>query len=78
MKKISFVVLLLSTLLLSCTKQVDTSAISTSVSNNAAEHANYDIAYQVDGVGYYDCPGIKKAFILAKHTHSKFIRLEAL
>src|SRR5688500_1114707 len=60
MNKISFAVLLLSTLLLSCTKQLDTSAVSTAVSSNAATHANYEIAYQVDGVGYYNCPGINE------------------
>jgi hypothetical protein len=60
MKKILFVVLVLSTLLQSCTRQLDTSAVSTSVSSNAATHASFVIAYQVDGVGYYNCPGINE------------------
>jgi hypothetical protein len=60
MKKISLSVLLISILLLSCTKQIDTSSISTSVSSNAATHANYEIPYLVDGVGYYNCRGINE------------------
>jgi hypothetical protein len=60
MRELSLAVLLLSTLLLSCTKQIDTSAVSTTVSNHAVIHKNYEIVYQVDGVGYYNCPGINE------------------
>jgi len=56
--KIISCVLLISTLLLSCRKQIDTNTITAYVSSNAATHTNYEIAYQVDG--YYNCPGINE------------------
>jgi hypothetical protein len=47
--------MLISITMFSCTKQLDTSAVSTSVSSDATVHNKFEATYILDGVGYYDC-----------------------